>query len=77
MSNRELSGEHANRRELGLHDLCSRGGHEPVNGCAVGVHLILAEAPELEQHGVQVTTPNDLLLDRFLDTIDRNELVAD
>jgi hypothetical protein len=41
------------------------------------VHHVFVQIAELEQHGVEVATAHDLLLDRLLDPFDGNHLVTD
>ena len=76
MPDGELSGQHTDRTDRRLHHFDARRREESVDGRAIRVHLILAQALQLEEHGVEIAATHDLLLDRFLDSIDRDHLVT-
>ncbi len=76
MPDREFPGKSPNLFEAGLHHLIPGGRHEPVDGRTVRGHRVLWDAAELEDHGIQVATADDLLLDRDLDPFGRKRSIA-
>jgi hypothetical protein len=72
----ELARQHANRADRSVHDLIAGRGEESIDRSTVGVHLVFGEIAELEEHGVEVAGPHDLLLDRMLNPFDRDHLIA-
>ena len=74
----ELARQYANGPRSGACITSSRvPGRRPKTAAQYRVHRILAHGLQLEQHGVEVAPPNDLLLDRFLNPLHGDHLITD
>jgi hypothetical protein len=76
VANGELPRQDANRAHRDVHDLVAGRGKEPIDRSTVGVHLVFGEIAELEEHGIEIAGPHDLLLNRMLNPFDGDHLIA-